>query len=848
MAARSQQPGWSEGPHNSALAEAANSRGRTRNVAVVTILAVCVIAWLLCYIPRRTGVNFLSARQPASWIIYPTPANADALPAIEMTTEFRRTFLLSAPIPHATLWARGFKKIVVWLNGKQLAPQLEDAGNWNSVVEFAAAKLLRPGTNELSVCVSCTNGLPAAWVCLRAGGFELVSDASWTASFAGGRWQNAQLASAAPEIRPGSRLCCNERPLASLREQWPIFLLLSALAALILILGHKLVAPSKSRLVCLAVLALALTVLWINNLGQLPRQIGFDATEHLAYVQYIIDHASLPLANEGWEMYQPPLYYLISAGLLRLAHLSTADADGVVVLRIFGLICGITTFVLVFLSLRLLFPARSAAQIMGLVFAALLPVNLYLFQYVTNELLASTLVAAAIYLSLRLVSLNGTARLWQHASLGFVLGAALLTKSSALLAAAMVFVALAWHHWKSDPRALQRWILHLGVLLLVCIAVCGWHYYRTAVHFGNPLLGNWDARSGFNWWQQPGYRTASAFGHFGQCLSQPFYSAFAGVPDGLYSTLWGDGLFGGEADWRGRPPWNYHLMSAGYLFALVPTIAVIIGFLVYVHNFWRQPTSGTLLLLGVAVFAFVALAYYTLTVPSYATGKAFYVLPALVPLCVFAATGLEFLADKMGNYRWLIYFVFTFWGINAFASFWIWREAPETKILMARTLAAENQPDAAAGEVELMLDRDPRNAAALELKAMECAKSNHIAEAASLARQAVESSPADADAHLLLGTILFQEGRVDQAIAEARRTIQLAPDHPKAASSLFAWLYRLGRKEEAAAACAESLRVDPFNPQFHLGMARVLLDLGDGTNAAFHAQIAKQLKRNQVKH
>ena len=845
MAARSQK-GRSNEPQDPTPAEIGRLGSRIRSTAILAALAVCVIIALYWCIPGLTGLNFLPARRPAEWIIYPTPANADALPAVALTTEFRRTFSLPGPFPNATLLVRGFKKLIIRLNGEQLASPLNRTTDWKSIAEFDLTSLLRPGTNELLVTVSGANGLPSLWLSLRAGEFALISDESWTASFAGGTRQNAQRATASLAIRPGNRLYSQERPLASLRKNWPVLLLLVALAAAIVVLGKQLPAP-KSRMLCVAILSLAWIALGINNLGQLPKEIGFDAAEHLAYTQYILDHGTLPLTNEGWEMYQPPLYYLISAGLLKIANLSTGDA-GVALLRAFGLLCGITTFVLVFLCLRTLFATRSAAQILGLVFTALLPVNLYLYEYVTNELLASTLVAAALYLSLRIIRFNGSPSMRQYALLGLVLGAALLTKSSALVAAPVILVVLAWHEWTARALRPARRMLHLCVLVLVCIAICGWHYYRTAVHFGNPLLGNWDPRSGFNWWQQPGYRTMTAFAHFGQCLTRPFYSAFAGIPDGLYSTLWGDGLFGGEADWRVRPPWNYELMSAGYLLALVPTIAVAMGFVSFLRGFWRQPSSASLLLLGIAMLAFVALVYYALKVPSYASAKAFYVLPALVPLSVFAAAGLELLAAKMGKYRWLIYFVFTLWAMNAYASFWVRRGAPETMILVARTFAAQNEPDAAVRELKSLLNKDPRNATALQLLAIEYVQTDNVAEAASLARQAVEYAPDDAEAHLLLGTILFLQDRVEQAIAEAQRTIQLAPDHPKAASSLFAWLYRSGRKQEAAAACAESLRVDAFNPQFHLGMAMVLRDLGDQTNAVLHAQIAEELRRGAIKH
>jgi hypothetical protein len=105
----------------------------------------------------------------------------------------------------------------------------------------------------------------------------------------------------------------------------------------------------------------------------LPFHAGFDAKEHLKYINHIQEHRALPLPNEGWEMYQPPLYYLIAAASLSACKLSINDPGSVFVLRLLGTFLGIAHLVLVFLSLRLLFPARIA--FVGLVLAAFLPMH-----------------------------------------------------------------------------------------------------------------------------------------------------------------------------------------------------------------------------------------------------------------------------------------------------------------------------------------------------------------------------------------------------------------------------------------------------------------------------------------
>src|SRR5207244_12807404 len=163
-----------------------------------------------------------------------------------------------------------------------------------------------------------------------------------------------------------------------------------------------------------------------------PFRVGFDSVAHRNYIKYVQERRALPLPNEGFEMFQPPLYYLLSAIALSAFHLSTADASAIVVLRFVTMLCGIAHFTLVFLALRQLFPGRVALQLVGLVLAAFLPMQLYLSHFVTNETLAAVLVSAAVYVAI--LALNraepSTAL---YSLLGLLLGAAILTKTTGVL-------------------------------------------------------------------------------------------------------------------------------------------------------------------------------------------------------------------------------------------------------------------------------------------------------------------------------------------------------------------------------------------------------------------------------
>ncbi len=286
------------------------------------------------------------------------------------------------------------------------------------------------------------------------------------------------------------------------------------------------------------------------------------------------------------------------------ANSQSTDSASVVVLRFLGALFGIAQFILVFLSLRLLLPVRAA--LIGVLLAAFLPMHLYLAHYVTNEMLAAALATTTLYLCLRLLK-SDAPRASQFGWLGLALGAAMLSKATGILLLPIIIAAIAGKlaHART-PIAIS--LRNFGLLLAICFAVCGWHYARIWLRFGTPLLGNWDVISGFTWWQDPGYHTATDYLRFGRSLAHPLFSAFAGFADGIYSTLWGDGLCGGFSSLTFA--WNQQPMMAGYLSALIPMALILTGAVVAIIRFIRKPSSELFLLLGFCVVIVLGLDFH----------------------------------------------------------------------------------------------------------------------------------------------------------------------------------------------------------------------------------------------
>lgn len=436
-------------------------------------------------------------------------------------------------------------------------------------------------------------------------------------------------------------------------------------------------------------------------------------------------------------------------------------------------------------ALRLLFAERLRPLLAGLCLTVFLPVQLYMFQYTTNEGLHAALCSLALWLALRLLRREDIS-VRSHAALGAVLGLAMLAKFSALVIWVVIAAVLAGRLAARGIRETRAYARTLGALSLAALLVCGWHYARVVQRFGRPLVGNWDRDTGFAWWMDPGFATAGTFLRFGRSLTTPLLSAFHSLPDALYSTLWGDGLLGGASLMTIRPPWNYGLMAAGFLLGLLPTLALLTGLAAALIRLVRAPSADDFLVLGALGGSFFAVLALSLKLPYYAQAKAFYGLASLVSLCALTGRGFEILIRRSRLAAAVLSILFCVWALNAYATFWI------------RGGASGEAP------AEAIAALDPEGL---------------LSRSEAAARQ----------------------GRPAEAIGLARRATAVAPDHPFAWIQLGSSLGRAGESREAIAALREALRVTPRDPQIHAWLADLYAREGNAAVARYHQGLAQRL-------
>jgi tetratricopeptide (TPR) repeat protein len=807
---------------------------RSRAILILTFAAV-VMSILMWTARNDPAINFLPRDPRAEWIVFPTAVDAHAHGFASLDATFRREFILNKQPSTARLSIRAMRRADVRINGASVPSR--SRSNWKENTSIDVAEQLHAGKNVIEARVFNQNGPPALWLNLTADQLDLRSDKNWEASIAGSSWRHAALASAAKNPGGGNSIAGGTRTLDAVKKIWWFWIVLTAIPFGIAFLWHvrwKECTTVRQERIVLFIFAVLWLLLFWNNARLLPFHTGFDSKEHLKYINYIQEHRALPLPNEGWEMYHPPLYYLIAAASLSACKLSINDSTSIFVLRLLGAFLGIAQFVLVFLSLRLLFPARTA--FIGLLLAAFLPMHLYLAHYVTNEMLAAVLATLTLYLCLRLLK-SETMHASQFAWLGLALGAAMLAKATGILLLPIVVVAIAGKlTYRRAPIAIS--LRNTCLLLVICFAVCGWHYLRIWLRFGTPLVSNWDVISGFRWWQDPGYHTVADYVRFGRSLINPLFSSFAGFGDGIYSTLWGDGLCGGLSSLT--LAWNEYPMAASYLWSLIPTALVLVGVVVAIVQFTRKPSSEWFLLIGFSTLILIGLVFMSLKVPFYAQAKAFYGLSAITPLCFFGTLGWETLINSRARLRLVLGSLVLVWAMNSFATYWIVPSVAQ-HLYAVKAFGAEGKADRAVAEAIKAVEADPTNAAARGFHALSLSELGNDEEAIKEAERAIELSPANFAAHLQLA-ISVKRSDIERAISEARRAIDLGPENSSAYQVLMNCLLESRRYNEAAELGREWLAVSPYDVAPHSALGSALTENSDLASAAQHLGYVMMLR------
>ncbi len=631
-------------------------------------LALLVIIAGLVLMTKGGDSPLLLSEQGAAWIYIERPFAVKAQHEGEHVS-YRRRFSVDQAPSATMLTIRSLGDPEAYLDAKRIQPVKSDHGRWKTDHIFDLSGIPGPGMHEIFIRVSNSNG-PAVLLAHSAP-IKLATGPGWEASYDELLWTGAVPAGTNQDAELAEYFNGSGRALISLLPLYvPLFLAVffltrrtSSSPEWMQGINTFFGAPSRVRWLLLALW----TVLSGNNIFKVPLYVGMDATYHYEYISYIINQWRVPFANEGWQMFQSPLYYIISALLYFPLSFFFDQPTYSLLMRIIPLLCGLLQVELAYRAVRYVFPKRQDLQIWGTIIGGLLPMNLYISQVVGNEPLSGLLSACSIVIGfLLLTSEQEVIPERYFIFLGTALGLSLLTKVTAILLippAVLLVIFVLNQRQASIKHITLRVMLVMGIIFIIS----GWYYIRNWIELGRPFVGGWESSS---WWQDPGYRTIADFFSFGRSLSAPVYSALQGFWDSLYSTLWLDGGLSGISVYIGRPPWNYNFMISESLLSLVPTAGILIGIIVTLSKSSDTTYRPQFFSIVCVSIYGAALLYMYVTVPVWSTAKATYTLGLIPCYAILCVTGLDVLSKnnllKATINGWL-----ACWAVSAYCSYFV---------------------------------------------------------------------------------------------------------------------------------------------------------------------------------
>jgi hypothetical protein len=639
-------------------------------IIALVIAAVFIFGgFRMMHYMKSPDILLLVNHSGAQWIKHNSEFELTTKPARQTKCEFKYVFNTSKKIDNAQIAVKALKSANVFLDGVNIFSSSYPFNKWKDTHDIKVPFAIEAGTHEIVIIVTSENSYPA--VIAYSDTLPVKTGLGWYSSHDGKNWQTAVLASQVKQTAISKKFPSSVAALVSILPYLTIvFVLVLAVSIFFRCVGsgaQKLLnwgtEPSHIRWVFLFLWA----ILALNNLFRLNFQVGSDVWGHIEYIDYIVKNGSLPLASEGWEMYQAPLNYILSAPLYALL-MERFDLPSVVkMMATIPIACGLLQIEIVYRAAKLVFADRKDLQIISIITSSVLPIHTYACQYVGNEPLGSFFMSLVILLCLSLIMPEQKERHpGFYVLLGSVWGLALLSKLTAA-PLALVLIIVLFFHTTLIQKPLKMMLKPVIIVFGMSMLISGWYYFRNYIKLGHPFTGIFDRMQITYWWQDPGYRTWSQILSFGQSLCYPVYSGVTSFGDSLYSTLWLDGMNSGLIDFI---PWNENFMIAGALLALLPGIFILTGIASIWLNRKNVYRNAIIFSIGTIMLFVIVLLDIYFARPAYSVTKSTYTLGLLPCYAILVAAGAEpFLRNKI--IRSFAFAFFACWAFAAYAAYFV---------------------------------------------------------------------------------------------------------------------------------------------------------------------------------
>lgn len=337
------------------------------------------------------------------------------------------------------------------------------------------------------------------------------------------------------------------------------------------------------------------TVLRVSYASVTPLTVrGHDWDGHVAYIEHVADHWTLPLPSSGWQMYQPPLYYFLNAPVFKLAQQSGLPrlAAWSLVQNVSLLLSLLTLAAALWGGLQLFDAHRQKLALWTYAAVmALCPGLIFLAPRVNNDVLEQLWAFVSFGLLLRWWNVRRT-RDWVLLSVCVALG--LVTKTNIILLLPLILLCLL-----NAPGLTRRATLLLSaVFVTVIVTGAGWYTVLRAGQTDDSrslLVGNYRRLTNF---VENSPVTLTVFNPV-EVLRHPYNNPYSNEArraylwEYLYRTV-----FTGEFDFGA---WRLPLVRLMLLFGFVP-LFFLLGRALWELLSWERRTlpvwAGFWILIG----------------------------------------------------------------------------------------------------------------------------------------------------------------------------------------------------------------------------------------------------------
>ena len=423
-------------------------------------------------------------------------------------------------------------------------------------------------------------------------------------------------------------------------------------------------------------LGLRVLLCWVN-----PPANAFD--NHFDPIFWIMNHGTIAPKDALWQSYHPPVFYVISAIIGKLAVNQGVPLPLIPkILQFIPCFYAVMTLVVIYLILQKL-PFSDFAKWCALGTICFLPRHIYASAMHSNDTIAALAVALSLYLLLVIRERNFSYP-WVIAT-GVAVVVTIFTKYTAFVILPLTFVAYLSAFWQL-PQIAKRKLLPVGfILIVVPLLFLGSYCFSNMKNYGNPLPWNAamldpaktqpKAEDGINFLNFKPWETIRTpilaptnIGSFWTLIHsrmwfdmEPKFLPYVDHVNGWWKCYYQ--WLRGERSWPTLRQFNPNSKRMGSLLitmGLVPLLMAITGFVLLMKKivaFLKAQKQATLAELLLFPLLFVTNAggviALALRAPVFSAMKAQYFLNSLPSFAVFIGFGANF-CEPYRFVKWLI--------------------------------------------------------------------------------------------------------------------------------------------------------------------------------------------------